>query len=185
MNSLVHAQSHGFSGVKSVSNAPGPETRKLMQLGKEHGWEFTLLGQAPLPATAIRLKDWLLVPVSEDSSVIPSRALERVQALYAAGLRPQGFVIAHEAPRLLPAPQSTPPQSSVGSSLVTRLRESLRLTDEAREAVSSSLYLLGRVAVMAALSSLSLVAVSALTLDPILVAVTEDGYWIEIDRWWS
>jgi hypothetical protein len=27
--------------------------------------------------------------------------------------------------------------------------------------------------------------VGAAVVDPILVAVTEDGYWIEIDRWWS
>lgn len=185
MNSLVYSQSRNVSDVNSARYVPSPEARKLMRFGNEQGWEFALLGRAPLPATAIRLKDWLLVPVSEDSSVIPQRALERVQAIYAAGLRPQGFVVAHEAPRRLAAPQSTLPQSSRMSSIATRLRESFRLTDEAHEAISSSLYLLGRVAAMAVLSGLSVLMVSALTLDPILVAVTEDGYWLEIDRWWN
>ena len=31
----------------------------------------------------------------------------------------------------------------------------------------------------------AILVVGAAVVDPILVAVTEDGYWIEIDRWWS
>jgi hypothetical protein len=31
----------------------------------------------------------------------------------------------------------------------------------------------------------ALLVVGAVVVDPILVAVTEDGYWVEIDRWWS
>ena len=41
------------------------------------------------------------LPAQLDSTHIPARALERVQAIYAVGLRPQGFVVVHEAPPLL------------------------------------------------------------------------------------
>jgi hypothetical protein len=55
-------------------------------------------------------------------------------------------------------------------------------------AVALSGFILIAVMALAAIAvlALPLVMVSgALAFDPILVAVTEDGYWVEIDRWWS
>src|SRR3989304_7399310 len=80
-----------------------PETAKLVHYGLSHGWGLAILGQAPMLEEPVRLKEWLLVPAHEDIGQIPTRALNRVQALFAAGVRPQGFVIVHEAPMALPA----------------------------------------------------------------------------------
>src|SRR3990172_5447036 len=83
--------------------ATHPETATLIRYGLSHGWALAILGQAPMLEEPVRLKEWLLVPAHKDTGQIPPRALNRVQALFAAGIRPQAFVIVHEAPRALPA----------------------------------------------------------------------------------
>ena len=150
-----------------------------MTLGRERKWDFNILGQAPLPRQPIHLREWLIVPADQDESHIPARALERIQAIYAVGLRPQGFVIVHEAPKLLPAPKKVdresvalPSTSPVLKPWITGVLGTLAVAVPLAAAVASML-------VPATL------AVGAILLDPILVAVTEDDTWIEIDRWWS
>ncbi len=169
---------------------PLQETKELMSLAKEHRWGFQVLGNAPMPEQPVRLGDWLLVPALFDSSPILSRALERIQAIFAAGIRPQGFVLVHEAPMLISAPAETQ---------VTERNAALNFLDHSvspRPADFAALFGAG----IAAASGLAAMAIGALTLlatlalpvtlmagalllDPILVVVTKDGYWVEIDRW--
>lgn len=160
--------------------ARSAETRQLMSLAEELKWNSQVLGRAPMPDEPVRLGDWLLTPATADSTPIPERAWERIQAIFAAGIRPQGFVLVHEAPMLLPdvakvptneKPQPRPP-ASVGPALGAGLASASGLAAMAVAALAFVALLLP-LAVMA----------GALTLDPILVAVTEDGYWVEIDRW--
>ena len=154
------------------------ETEQLVSFGRRHSWPFQVLGQAPMVQEPVRLGDWLLVPAQEDSSQIPDRALARIQAIFAAGLRPQGFVLVHEAPKLLKAPVETkekPIAQPVVSASV--LPDS---TLDIATALGSGLVTV----VSMVLPMLFMVAAAALA-DPILVAVTEDGYWIEIDRWYT
>ena len=82
-----------------------PQTRQLVAFGQQQGWACNGLGQAPMPEKAARLGKWLIVPAYLDSSPIPDRAMKRIQAIYASGLRPKGFIVVHEAPMLLAAPQ--------------------------------------------------------------------------------
>jgi hypothetical protein len=161
----------------------GPQALQLMQLGERRGWEPLVLGKAPLPDRPTRVGDWLLVPVEQDTSCIPARALRRVQAIYEAGMRPQGFVVVHEAPRQLAGP--TP---------MTRPMTPTDVAEQLRPVGAFALKAAGVVAVIGAclLTVIAAIAlpipfllIGAIALDPILVAVTEDGDWIEIDRWWS
>jgi hypothetical protein len=153
-----------------------PEASQLVTLGRRHRWPFQVLGQAPMLQETVRLGDWFLVPAQEDSSVIPVRSLERIQAIFAAGLRPQGFVLVHEAPKLLKAPvvEKEKPIAQPAVSTAALPQSTLDIAT----ALGSGL------AVLASMifPMLFLVAAAALA-DPILVAVTEDGYWVEIDRW--
>lgn len=156
-----------------------PESQGLLTLGRQRKWDFKILGQAPLPRQPIHLQDWLIVPAHQDSSHIPARALERIQAIFAMGLRPKGFVIVHEAPKLLPAPEvvepepvSVPTNSPGIKPWITGLLGTMAIAIPVAAAVTSMI-------VPATL------AVGAVLIDPILVAVTEDDTWIEIDRWWS
>ena len=156
----------------------GPETRQVITLGEEKGWSFNLLGRARLPEQPVQLDQWIIVPASQDSSEIPVRTYRRIQALFANGIRPQGFVVVHEAPRLLSAPPVVKPpayrepfppeiEKPKGAAIATGLVASL---------LSSAL--LGT-----SLTIFGALFLGLAMLDPVVVAVMEDGCWVEIDRW--
>ena len=180
------------SSAQSIVWQVGSETQALLGLGNQRGWDFTVLGRAPMPEEAIRLGEWLIVPAHLDTSPVPTRTVERIQAIFASGLRPKGFVVVHEAPYLLPAP------SQVESEFVSpKSRSDL---EPALKVTGSVLGVLGTVAVVAsglailaigALSVVTLLAIpaalaaGAIALDPMLIAIIDDDCWIEIDRWWN
>lgn len=157
------------------------QEREIMTLGAAHNWDFRTLGVAPVPATSFYFKDWWIVPLAEDTSTIPARALERVRTLYEAGIRPKAFVIAHEAPR-----QIAPPAE-------TRIISPLEYWGK-RTAEGAGTILKGAVAVAAVVAPVllamlgasllvSLTIAGALVADPCLIAVTDDDVWIQIDYW--
>jgi len=166
------------------------QTNQLMKLGENQLWTFSILGIAPMPERPVRLKDWLLVPAHQDSSAVPKRTLARIQTIYQAGIRPKGFVVVHEAPMQLPAPEHQDAEVIEGD-----FRELQRgaieidldkLTASGSALASTVLKVAASAAVV--IGSIVLPAVffaGAALLDPILVAVTEDDVWIEIDRWWA
>ena len=57
-----------------------------------------------------RVRDYLLVPAHIDSTPLPNHAMERVKYLFNSGIRPQGFVLVHEAPLQLQAPKKVKSQ---------------------------------------------------------------------------
>jgi hypothetical protein len=193
MTTLPRTTALTTSFVGRMVMCASPETQRLVALGRDRNWDIAVLGQAPLPTEPLRMGDWLIAPAVQDSSYIPTRALERVQGIYAAGLRPQGFVIVHEAPLLLASPD-VKKQASLYMPAVSPQMKSF-LTAAARGVGVAALglgVLAGGAAVALAVISagflLALPAalvIGAVLIDPILIAVTEDGYWIEIDRWAS
>jgi len=163
---------------RELSDLP-PETRQLLSLGRRRRWLVQLLGKAPMLQEPVRLGDWLLVPAQDDPTAIHERALDRIQAIFAAGIRPQGFVLVHEAPKLLKAPatpEEKPAETLPGFSATAPLPESI---------VSLASALGAGLAGLASLIFPMLLFVAAAMVDPILVAVTEDGFWVEIDRWYT
>jgi hypothetical protein len=165
-NSIVEREPYDLS----------PETRQLVTLGRRHHWPFQVLGKAPMVQEPVRLGEWLLVPAQDDSSKLPDRALVRIQAIFAAGLRPQGFVLVHEAPKLLKAPVTPKEQPKV-----------VPVTTASPQSTSdlASGLVTGFVALASMIFPMLFMVAAAVLADPILVAVTEDGYWIEIDRWYT
>jgi hypothetical protein len=121
----------------------------------------------------VRLGNWLLMPAQQDSTVIPPRAMSRIRAIFDAGLRPRGFVVVHEAPMFLKAPAA--PQAEPKT--LPRTISSPEGTGDFAAALGKGLSALA--SVIFPMMMLAAVAV----VDPILVAVTEDGHWVEIDRW--
>lgn len=133
-------------------NALATQTELLLDIGERFQWDFVRLGQAPVPAQPLRVGEWLIVPASQDSSPIPKQTMRRIQTIYREGVRPQSWVVVHEAPRQLRAPQ-----------------------ESRRTHILPYLALLGVLGFWLA-GTLAIV-------DPILVAITSDLEWIEIDRW--
>ena len=180
-----------------MANLTSPESRQLLALGRTRGWGCSVLGKAPMPDNPVRVGDWLLVPAQHDSSPIPERAFRRIQTIYAAGLRPRGFILAHEAPKLLKAPSSAPTSRDDKPGVL----QLPAISPQVKSALKTLAVVLGAIALgiiavagaiilaialvaaaMALLVPIAMVGTLVL-IDPILVAVTEDGYWIEIDRW--
>ena len=160
----------GFAGWSS-------DTKQLMGLGEQHRWRFHVLGSAPLPEEPIRLGDWLIVPAEDDPTPIPARTMARIQAIFAAGIQPKGFVVVHEAPKLLKA------RVDPGEPNVPRARAEAHmaltpgLTSDALAAFGAA---------MSAMASVILpmfVFLAAAVVDPILVLVTQEDLWVEVDRW--
>jgi len=173
-----------------------PEAGNLVGVGIRNTWDFRVLGRAPLLTVPVFVGNWWLVPVEQDSSLIPTRACERVQAIYRAGFRPKGFVIAHETTNLLSAPPKPSTQvSPLGPPIALKqlLSRPVLLTAGAILflLVFGPLLVQLLVALVVGVLSLLLIPivlmgmVGAILVDPALIAVTEDGYWVEIDHWWS
>ena len=145
------------------------QAQQFLALGDLMGWHPQLIGKAPMLEKPVRLQDWMLVPAQDDTTEIPQRTLKRIQTIYSQGLRPQGFVVVHEAPMQLAAPKPEPVPKP----------EIQRTPFDLSKGVEIFVRVLGTLLMGTALLPLGLLMV----LDPIMVAVTEDGYWIEIDRW--
>jgi len=152
---------------------PSYAAGRLVALGTAHYWPFQVLGRAPMVAEPVRLGDWLLIPAQQDSTAIPPRAMNRIHAIFAAGIRPQGFVVVHEAPMLLKAPAAAQPQPrplAVNISVPDSTPDFAAALGTGLSALASIIFPMMMFAAVA-------------IVDPILVTVTEDGYWVEIDRW--
>jgi len=180
-----------------VVAAISPEVRRVAQIGRKHRWEFHIIGRAELPTRPTFHRGWWLVPAQQDSGRIPARAYERVQALYDAGVRPKGFIIAHEAPPLLAASEQVkaPHKPLIDWDqgwrfLSSRVIGPLMSVGTWAALVPALLTVLKALAIglgaLIAVPGILILGLGALALvDPVLVAVTEDDYWVEIDRWWS
>lgn len=157
-----------------------PETKRLVTLGHRHYWPFQILGRAPMLQESVRMGDWLLVSAQDDSTKIPEHALTRIQAIFAAGIRPQGFVLVHEAPKFLKAPVETKAKPLLQSSM---LSASGALSQSKTDFVS--MIGIGLSTLASLFFPLLFMFFTTALVDPILVAVTGDGYWVEIDRWYT
>ena len=144
---------------------PSTAARQVLTIGRQQGWMFNYLGKAPMPEQPLHIKDWLIIPALQDNSEIPPRAMERIQAVYASGYQPAGWVVIHEAPKLLEAPKSI---------------------ELKKPNLGKILAVLGGVAAFGGLAAaiIPLLGVAAVV-DPILVLVTPEMDWIEIDRWYE
>lgn len=173
-------QSLVWQEAPAVPALTGSQTQQVLAVGEDYGWPFVVLGQAPLPTAPVRLGEWLIVPAEMDSSPIPERALKRVQAIHAAGLRPKGFVLVHEAPLQLAALKPKPFN-------VAEFVE--RVSPKVLEVLGKAVGATAVVALYGALAAAFIVCpwpfllIGMVMVDPILIAVTEDGDWVEIDRW--
>ena len=132
------------------------QTQLLLDVGYRNNWDFVLMGKAPVPTEPVRVGDWLIVDAQEDQTRIPRKTMHRIQTVYAEGVRPLHWVVVHEAPYLLSPPK-----------------------EKKKTHILPYLALLGGWGVWLA----STVITAAAVVDPILIAITPDLDWVEIDRW--
>ncbi len=132
----------------------------LMDVGERNNWRFVNLGKAPIPEQPVRAGEWLILSATEDSSPIPNKTMQRIKTIYQEGIRPLHWVVVHEAPFLLSPPE---PEKQKKPRLLPYLA------------------LLGGLGVWLATTIITTAAI----VDPILIAITPEFDWIEIDRWFG
>lgn len=84
--------------------------------------------------------------------------MQRIQTIYQEGIRPLHWVMVHEAPFLLSAPKP-----------------------EKKTHFLPYIAILGGLGVLLATALIT----TATIVDPILIAITPEYDWIEIDRWYN
>lgn len=142
------------------SKSLATQTELLMNVGDRNNWNFVNLGKAPIPEQPIRAGEWLILSAMEDNSPIPNRTMQRIQTIYQQGIRPLSWVVVHEAPLLLSAP---------------------KIEKQKKPRILPYLALLGGLGALLATTLITTAAV----VDPILIAITPEFDWIEIDRWYA
>jgi hypothetical protein len=170
---------------RKQSHLQSAEAKALVDFGRKKGWPFAVLGVAPIPAEPVVFGKWKVVPAHLDSSEIPPVTMQRIKSIFEAGFRPKGFVVVHELPAMLPTGADVVEgeyrlvnQSGVTIDVTSIFEAGLRV------GVALGKLAITVTAVTAGIVVPSLLAVgSAILLDPILVAVTQDDIWVEVDRW--
>lgn len=141
------------------------QARKAVQVGYENHWRFRVVGQGEVPKESFYRDEWVFEPVQA-----PQMAQDRLQTLKRSGIRFKGFVIAHEAPRLLTAPAAAPKKTA------EHVLDTKGIVPDMSE-------FLGNLA-QGLLFFIALLFQVAL-LDPALIVVLEDGTWLEVMTWYE
>ena len=145
---------------------------EALSIARKNGMTMRVLGKGDVPLVSYYQDEWWFEPVTPEST-IPPEGLRRIQVLTRAKVPIKGLVIAHEAPRLLPAPQIEPSE-----------HQSVRRQSTMEFDLESILAVLS--AVCGAFFMLFGIAfVVALRLDPVLIAVLSDDTWIEVMTWYD
>ena len=145
------------------------EVRQVLTVARNQHWGFRVLKNEPMISSPVYDDGWWFVPETDNESIIPTKALERVEKLKEMGFKIQGVIIAHEAPKLLAPPKTQPkvqPQKVQAPSI-----------DVGQVAgVAGSVF----VTILTGLFYLMLMAV---TIDPAIIVVLKDQSWVEVYRW--
>jgi hypothetical protein len=175
------------ANVKPTHTVVGSRAADLVAFGRSLGWGFPVLGHAPVPTIPIHINGWLIVPAHLDNTPLPAQAQERMNAIQAAGIRPQAWLVIHEAPPLLAPPKvetgESPAKKWFTPTKQRKTKQVLKTTGSAVGVAAIASGALAFIAVAAALVVPIALLAGVVMIDPILVAVSSDGFWVEIDRW--
>jgi hypothetical protein len=178
-----------------------------MERAVELPFKLELMGRsvATVPDEPLVLGNWEIRPVrtTQALSELPTRARRRVSQMAEAGIQVADLLIYHEVKEpsrlsTLTASASTqlrivgPHLSNAKSKLaIWASQDAPVLADQAQQLIRQhgptllkGLAVLATVVLTIAMYS-ALAIASAIASDPVLVMVTDDDYWIEIDRWFS
>ena len=116
-----------------------------------------------------------------DESILPISAAQKIQAIRVAGLRLRGYVIAHDIPEEKGESQKEKSKMQKPSQKPNSSKPNV----EPKADESGGGFLEGVKSILRKLPVIlpALLIGSLLLLDPILIAVTDDYTWVEIERW--
>lgn len=146
-----------------------PEAKKAIAVGKKEHWHFRVVGSGEPLKEPVYKNQWWYEPFTPNSN-IPQEGNTRLNALRRAGIRFQGVVVAHEAPRLLTAAKKVEKKPDSKISLSPDILTVLGSV--------ASVFLMMAVFVFSAFFQ-------AVLVDPALIVVLEDGTWVEVMTWYE
>jgi len=138
------------------------EARKAIQIGYQNHWRFRVVGRGDVPKNAYYKDEWVFEPINS-----PNVAQDRLKALKQKGICFKGFVIAHEAPRLLTMQTPKVPKPDFKNKDILPDLENLVVN------------------VMFGLGYFFSLLFQMVLLDPALIVILEDGTWLEVMTWYE
>lgn len=132
---------------------------KVLKLADKNHWGFRVSDEQGMIDHPKYQDQWWYIPISEDEKIIHENAKMRIEAIKRSGVKIQGLILGHEAPRLLQAPPHPPK------------------VIEAKQAKPKPDF--------SFLPSLLLYLGMAMLVDPALFVVLDDGTWVEVMTWYE
>lgn len=168
------------------------DAMKTTEMARENHWGFRYIGNMEMLSAPFQVGNWEFIPL-EDKSIIPKRAMQRIQAIEKEGIKTQGLVIAYDheppgIPKLLTAP---PPKLLAEPKPVLVPKQAPQKTDDPKQ--SNELVAIAGTVLMTTFGVIGALLVGFISLlvfalsigDPALIVVLEDGSWIEVMRWYE
>lgn len=147
--------------------------RQAIAVGRRNHWRFQVIECDEMPKEPILKSEWWYEPTDKYS--IPEDGRERISAIELAGIKTVGFMVAHEAPRLLAAPKPQPkPMPKPQTKPKVEIDFSGVVQTITRLVVAGFVGLVGMVGL-----------VFAVLLDPAIIVVLEDGTWVKVMTWYE
>jgi hypothetical protein len=159
-----------------VSRVKSPQARRLLDIGKINHWDFRVLGQAPYPEFPVYTGDYWIVPLEEERQPMPRWVVGRAMAVLDSGVPLQGFVVVHEAPKVLEAKRQPPPPPQIPWEKIGKFAWMAAK-------VTGAIFALAGVALVAISTAVAFMMGAFILADPVLIAVTEDRTWVLIASW--
>jgi len=162
------------------------DLQKIVALAKIHRWgNVGIVGRGEMPYLPFFQDGFWYVPLDQDHSAIPPWVMRRVRTVIEAGVKFKGFVVKHEAPALLEAPQPKrkdwkPPEVNIPWQGIGKLA-----TKTLTVAASVAKVGLAAAGVAALLAAYTLGA-ALMAVDPgIIIVLTEEegSWWVQLAAW--
>lgn len=135
---------------------PSKQAREAIAVGFQNHWRFRVVKEDSYK------RDWVVETIPE----APQNARERIEILKKAGIHISGFVVAHEAPRLFTAPVAEP-----------------RVEPVRHSGTAGANFPISEILLLA--FGMFFQMLPLILLDPALIAVLDDGTWLEVMTWYQ
>lgn len=148
-----------------------PYAVKAIAEARKQGMRFRAVNQREVPSEPFYEDGWWY-EILESEYTIPSQVRERLKVLQKSGVPIKELIIAHEAPKLLTAPvaEKEPEKPSTRKDVAF----------DATPFVAAIVGVLGAI-----LTVVGVIFITAIRIDPAVIAVLPDGTWLEVATWYD
>jgi hypothetical protein len=130
-----------------------------------------VVGQGDVPPEPFYLDEWWYSRLTAEST-IPAEGVRRINALVRGGVPIECLMIRHEAPRLLTAPKEE--------------KQAVKEKPDADVSFNTFPVLEVILTVLGAIFAVfGYIFITAVHLDPAIIAVLPDGTWLEVVAWYD